>query len=136
MYNMSINDVLPLTKLLGPRPLLRFHFWERVYYHQSETSFPSDAKAGLGHIVSISEHCGHSLTYKLLTSDAGHVIYRSILRPVTPADDDLRASLFVGEPDTHNEIVKSRKYFLMSKIRVNPNLLTHHYHHQCSICKI
>jgi hypothetical protein len=46
-YNMTI-DAVPLTKLLGSTvdisPLLRFHFWEHVYHHQSETSFPSDSK--------------------------------------------------------------------------------------------
>jgi hypothetical protein len=91
--------------------LLRFHFWERVYYHQSETSFPSDFKEGLGHIIGISEHFGHALTYKVLTADTEHVIYRSLLKPVTTDDANLRASMFVGEPDTHNEILKSRDDF-------------------------
>jgi hypothetical protein len=69
---MTIGAV-PLTKLLGSTvniiPLLRFHFWECVYYHQSETSFPSGSKEGLGNIVGISEHCGHALTYKALAAD-------------------------------------------------------------------
>jgi hypothetical protein len=114
MYNMTI-DALPLTKLLGSTvdisPLRHFHFWECVYYHQSETYFPSDCKEGLGNILGISEHCGHALTYKALTADTGHVIYRSLLRPVTTADASLRASMFVGESDTHNEILKSRDDF-------------------------
>jgi hypothetical protein len=54
---MSI-DAVPLTKLLGSRvdisPQLCFHLWECVYYHPSETSFPSDFKEGLEHIVGIS----------------------------------------------------------------------------------
>jgi hypothetical protein len=111
---MSI-DTVPFTKLLGSTvdisPLPHFHFWERVYYHQSEISFPSDSKEGLGNIVGIPEHCGHALTYKVLTADTGHVIYRSLLRPVTTSDANLRASMFVGEPDTHNEILKSRDDF-------------------------
>jgi hypothetical protein len=132
-YNMSISAV-PLTKLLSSivdiSPLLRFHFWECVYYHQSKTSFPSDSKEGLGHIVGISEHCGHAPTYKVLTSDTGHVIYRSLLQPITADDANLRASLFVGEPDTHNEISSPEMTFLMSKIWMRANLLTHHYHVQ------
>jgi hypothetical protein len=56
-YNMSI-DAIPLTKLLGSTldnsPLLCFHFWKRVYYHQSQTSFPSNSKEGLGHIAFLS----------------------------------------------------------------------------------
>jgi hypothetical protein len=106
-YNMSI-DAVPLTKLLGSTvdisPLLCFHFWERVYYHQSETFFPSDSKEG---IVGISEHCSNALTYKVFTADTGHVIYRSLLQPVTTDNANLRASMFVGEPYTHHEILKS-----------------------------
>jgi hypothetical protein len=111
---MTIDAVL-LTKLLGSTvdisTLLRFHFWERVYYHQSETSFTSDSKEGLGNIIGISKHCGHALTYKILTADTGHVIYHSLLRPVTTSDANLRASMFVGEKDIHNEILKSRDDF-------------------------
>jgi hypothetical protein len=94
-------DTVPLTKLLGSTvdisPLFHFHFWERVYYHQSETSFPSDSKEVLGNIVGISEHCSHALMYNVLTADTGHVIYRSLLCPVTTDNANLRASMFVGE---------------------------------------
>jgi hypothetical protein len=61
--------------------------------------------------VDISEHCGHALTYKVLTADTGHVIYRSLLRSVTTGDPTLRANRFVEEKDTHNEILKSRNDF-------------------------
>jgi hypothetical protein len=110
-YNSTINDV-PLIRLTGPTvdisPLLRFHFWETVYYFKSETSLPSESKEGLGNIVGIFEHCGHALTYKVLTADTGHVIYSSLLRPMNTNDANLLASMFAGEPDTHNEVVKSR----------------------------
>jgi hypothetical protein len=112
--NMAIDAVL-LTKLLGSTvdisPLLQFHFWEHVYYHQSETSFPSDSKEGLGHIVGISEHCGHALTYKILTADTGQVVYRTLLRPITTSNANLRAGMFVGDKDTHSKILKSRDDF-------------------------
>jgi hypothetical protein len=61
--------------------------------------------------LGISEHCGHALTYKVLTDDTGHVIYRFLLLPVTTGDANLRASMFVWEPDTHNEILKPRDDF-------------------------
>jgi hypothetical protein len=139
-YSMSI-DAVPSTKLLGSTvdisPLLRFHFWEHVYYHQSsETSFPSDSKEYLGNIVGISEHCSHALTYKVLTADTGQVIYQSLLRPATTGNANLCSSMFVGEPDTHSEILKSRDDFSNVKIWMSTNLLTHHYHHQCSIHRI
>jgi hypothetical protein len=44
--------------------------------------------------------------YKVLTADTGHVIYRSLLQPVATDDANLHASMFVVEPDTHNEILK------------------------------
>jgi hypothetical protein len=53
--------------------------------------------------VVISERCGHALTYKVLTADTGHVIYRSLLRHATTGDAILRVSMFVGEPDTQND---------------------------------
>jgi hypothetical protein len=76
--------------------LLRFYFWHPVYYKCSDASFPSESKEALGHIVGISEHCGHSLTYKILTSNTEHIIYRSLLRPATPTDANLRAAMFGG----------------------------------------
>jgi hypothetical protein len=133
-YNMTI-DAVPLTKLLGSTvdisPLRHFHFWECGYYHQSETSFPSDSKEGLENIVGMSEYCGHALTDKVLTDNTGHVIYRSLLRPVTTGDANLRTSMFVGEKDTHNEILKARDDFS----NTTTNLLTQQCHHQCSILK-
>jgi hypothetical protein len=80
-YNMSIDAEL-LTKLLGSTvdisPLLCFHFWEGVCYFQTKSSFSSDSKEVLGHIVGISEHCGHALTYKVLTANTGHVIFTTL----------------------------------------------------------
>jgi hypothetical protein len=116
---MITIDSVPLTRLMGSTvdisPLLRFHFWDCVYYHKSKTSFPSDSKEGLGYIVGISEHCGNALMYKVLTADTGHVIYCSLLCPVSPDDVNIRASMFSGEPITQNEVVnevvKSRHDF-------------------------
>jgi hypothetical protein len=117
-YNSTINAV-PLTRLHGTTvnisPLLQFHFWERIHYLKSETSFPPDSKEGLGNIVGVSEHCGHTLTYKVLTANTGHIIYRSLLCPANTDDANLRASMFAGEPDTHHAVVKSRNDFLQPR---------------------
>jgi hypothetical protein len=89
----------PLTHFSGSTTdisaLLRFYFWQTVYYKCSEASFPSDG---------ISEHCGHTLTYKILTSDTEHISYRALLRLVTPTDTNLHAGMFGGDQDTHNVI--------------------------------
>jgi hypothetical protein len=70
MYNNTLQAV-PLTCLKGVTVdigvLLRFHFWQPVYSKLSESSFPSESKEALGHVVGISEHCGHALTYKILS---------------------------------------------------------------------
>ena len=71
-FNETIKDV-PLNKLTGSTvdisPLLRFHFWQKVYYKKAENTFPSESKEGVGYIVGISEHVGPMMTWKVLTSD-------------------------------------------------------------------
>jgi acyl dehydratase len=71
----------------------------------AESSFPSESKEGLGHVVGISEHCGHALTYKVLTADSEVIIYWSLLRPATPDDDNLCARMSGGESPIHGDIL-------------------------------
>ena len=106
---------IPLTHLTGVTvdisPLLRFHFWQKVYYMAVDTTFPSDSKENLGHIVGISEHCGPALTWKILTADTKKVIFRSQVRFCSQDDLNLRCEMFGGEDDTplqHDPIIKSR----------------------------
>jgi hypothetical protein len=54
-----------------------------------------------GNIVGISENCGHALTWKILTCDTQHIIYRSLARPALPEDAKLRVGMFDGEEDDH-----------------------------------
>jgi hypothetical protein len=93
-------------------PLLRFHFWEKVYYKCVDTDFPSESREKVGHIVGISEHCGHAMTWKILTTDTKRIIFRSLVRPVSPSDANLRADMFAGEDDSPSNfsepIIKSR----------------------------
>jgi hypothetical protein len=113
MYNESLSAV-PLTRLTGTTvdisPLLRFYFWQQVLYKKVKNNFPSCTKEALGNIVGISEHCGHALTWKILTSETQHIIYRSLVRPATPDDANLRAGMFYGEDNvpTSDPIIKSR----------------------------
>ena len=68
-WSHNIKNV-PLTALLGITVdisvLLRYHFWQQVYFIAIEPGFPSDSKERLGHIVGISQHVGHTLTWKIL----------------------------------------------------------------------
>ena len=111
-FNESIKDV-PLNKLTGSTvdisPLLRFHFWQKVYYKQAENTFPSESKEGVGYIVGISEHVGPMMTWKVLNADTNKVLYRSQVRPFDSKDINLRAELFGGEDDpTTKKFIKSR----------------------------
>ena len=101
----SINGV-PLRECTGSTndisPLLYFDFWEPVYYYDDDSDFPSESKELRGRWVGISEHCGHTLTFKILTDDTRKVIHRSNIRtaldPTTqnlrenPLNDDVKVS--------------------------------------------
>jgi len=109
----SLDWKIPLTVLLGTTivvsPLLRFHWYQPVLYSVNHPSFPSESPEALGHFVGIAPHCGHTMTFKVLTDDTEKVIHRS---QVCPADDPKRPNLrltdlFNGEP--------SEKIFVKSK---------------------
>ena len=106
-YNTSIKGI-PLQHLTGDTMdisvLLKYRFWQKVYYKKVDTGFPSESTEGVGYIVGISEHCGHALTYMVLTEDTQKVIFRSLIRPHTTADSNLRADPTGGES---NPIIKS-----------------------------
>jgi hypothetical protein len=77
-----------------------------------DTDFPSKSREAVGHIVGISEHCGHAMTWKILTIDTKRIIYRSLVRAVSLSDASLRADMFDGEDDIPTNltgrIIKSR----------------------------
>lgn len=74
----------PLEVLTGSTPdispLLRFQWWEPVYYKVDDADFPSESRELRGHFVGIAEHVGHAMTYKILTDDTQKVIFRSNVR--------------------------------------------------------
>ena len=92
----SINAV-PMQRLKGSTPdispLLSFRFWEEVYYRHDDSDFPSETREGHGHFVGISEHVGHAMTFKILTSDTNKVIYRSSVRSAESNHPNLRAKM-------------------------------------------
>ena len=76
----AINAV-PIQHLRGSTPdispLLCFYFWREVYYHHDDSDFSSETTEGHRHFVGIAENLGHSMTFKILTSDTNKIIYRS-----------------------------------------------------------
>jgi hypothetical protein len=115
MWDDTLSGI-PLTLLTGVTVdisvLLRFYFWQKVYYKREDYGFPSESKESVGYIVGISEHVGNALTWKILTADTQKVIYRSQVRPFHAADRNLRAELPGGEEDPTTKIsdpiIKSR----------------------------
>ena len=100
----SLDWKVPLTVLLGTTidvsPLLRFHWYQPVFYVMEQPSFPSESREAFGYFVGLVPHCGHVMTFKVLTEDTQRVIFRSQVRP---ADDPKRPNLrltdlFDGEP--------------------------------------
>jgi hypothetical protein len=71
-------------------PLLRFHWYQPVFYAVDDVSFPSSSHEAMGYFVGISTNMGHTMTFKVLTEDTHKVIVRSQVRP---ADDPSRANL-------------------------------------------
>ena len=67
--------------------LLRFQFYEQVYYKTEEPSFPSESPESLGRLVGIAQHVGHALTYKVLTWDTNKVICWSEIRTADSPND-------------------------------------------------
>ena len=69
----TIGWCTPLEVLTGSTPdispLLRFQWWEPVYYKVDDADFLSESRELRGHFVGIAEHAGHAITYKSLTDD-------------------------------------------------------------------
>ena len=108
-YCSSIKAV-PIQKLTGSTPdispLLRFYWWQPVYYKLDDSDFPSDSTELRGRFVGIAEHVGHAMTYKILTDDTSKVIFRSNVRPANvPMEHNLRLDPLCGEP---TKVVKSK----------------------------
>jgi hypothetical protein len=96
---MTTGNV-PLTHLTGTTVdisvLLRLYFWQKVYYKAVDSAFQSNSTEAVGHIVGISEHCGHALTWKILASDTNIIIFSSLVRPFLSDDANFFLKCLVG----------------------------------------
>jgi len=88
------NHITPIQKAFGYQPdiskFLQFHWWQRVLYKADSSNFPSQSYEGIGRFVGISDHVGDVLTYQILTDDTQQVIDRSMVRPLDPANPNIR----------------------------------------------
>ena len=92
-FNTNIGGV-PLTHATGSTtdisPILRFHWWQPVYYHLDDSSFPSESRKLQGRFVSIMENVGDAMTFKILMDETYKIISRS---NVCPTDDSLESNM-------------------------------------------
>jgi hypothetical protein len=64
----STNDTIsPLV--------LRFQFWEPIYYKLDDSTFPSESSEKLGRIIGIAENDVHFMTFKILTDNTKKIIF-------------------------------------------------------------
>ena len=55
-----------------------FHFWEKIYYHAPDNSFP-DSKELAGYFLGVANNVGDALTFIILSED-GQRLHRSGIR--------------------------------------------------------
>lgn len=116
MSNHSIGYQVPLTILTGSTvdisPMLRFFWWEEVYYKLDDSSFPSDSTERKGHFVGIAEHVEHYMTFKILVDETRWVLYCSNVQsaedPQTP--NKLLDSLLTPSSKPVKDYIKGRDH--------------------------
>ncbi|CAJ1940700.1 unnamed protein product, partial [Cylindrotheca closterium] len=109
----SLGWLTPIQVLTGITPdisvLLRFAFFEKVYYKTEEPSFPSDSPESIGYMVGIAEHVGHAMTYKILNLETNKILFRSEIRSAaSPNDPNKRLDPSDGEELTSPTVIKSK----------------------------
>jgi hypothetical protein len=103
----SLGGRLPLQVLLGQTIdisiYLLFLFWDIVYvprykgkkYQRQVGSQKSDEIRG--RFVGFAWHCGHALTFKILTDDTKKIIYRSRVRLAVDGENNLKLDAEAGK---------------------------------------
>ena len=86
--------------------LLRFHWYEKVYFLEEETSFLSESRESIGDFVGISEHVGHELCFLVLSPDTNNILSRPRIRSA----EDPSSTIFCVERDAKNQIIQSPKH--------------------------
>ena len=112
LYNWTLGGI-PLQFAKGVTkdisPLLRFHWWEPVYFKVDDSPFPLGSRGEHGHFVGISNNVGHAMTYKILCNKTLTVLHRANLWSAdNTSDPNLRLDPLDWENLPHSSrIVKS-----------------------------
>ena len=111
----SLDGKTPLQVATGIVPdisyFLSYHWWQPVYYLDDDGGFPSQSKEKRGRWVGVAENIGDTLTYLILSDDTEKVVARSILRPVTEEDFNIRA-----EPQFDEEVGTKEQPFVLESL--------------------
>jgi hypothetical protein len=90
--------------------ILRFGWWEPVYYKLDDSDFPSESPELPGRMVGFSETVGHAMTYKILTGDTQKIIHRANVRTALDPDaPNTRTDLDNGEQTPPKTFMNSVK---------------------------
>ena len=98
--NMPLNDATWSTCDISP--IIRFYFWQPIYFNEDGRSFPSDTTEIRGRFVGISKNVGHDMNLKILNTSTNKIISRSAVMHV---DDDKSPNLRDG-PFTSPELIR------------------------------
>jgi hypothetical protein len=112
LVSSALYGGVPIQRATGSTndisPLLRFRFWEPVYYKLDDSTFPSESHEKLGRFVGIAENAGHFMAFKILTNDNKKILFRSNVRSaLDPKAKNLRLDPLSGETSIP-VIIKSR----------------------------
>ena len=104
MSSPALHDLSPLQAQAGQTPdisfLLHFSFWEPVYYkvnpNEPFSNFPSTSNEEKGYWLGFSVNVVNKVTWKILTEDATHLVFRSAVRSANNTTPNLHHELPSG----------------------------------------
>ena len=105
----------PLEVATGVKPdisaLLAYYWWQPVYYLEDDTGFLSETKEKRGRWAGVADNVGDALTYIIVSDDTEKAVYRSVIRPVTDEDVNLRA-----DPMFDNDATSKKGQFKLQSL--------------------
>ena len=101
MAHPLLNNRTPFESRHGYTPdisaILHFSFWDKVYYLDSEASFPQ-TKEKEGHFVGFTENVGDALTYWIYDHTSQQLLARSVVRLATTINRRASTAETVSSP--------------------------------------
>ena len=99
----SLGGQVPVQVLYGVTPdisiILLYTFYQPIFYATHDQHFPSESEERASYWVGFAEHCGDSLTHKVLDAETLRIIHGSALRPRTLKNPNKRLVDDGGEED-------------------------------------